>query len=87
MRYDKFTMKAQEALATAQQIAMARKNTVVTGLHLLSTMLEDREGVIVMILKKIGSNVDRLADMVESELAKMPTSTSAASMIMPDPAF
>ena len=87
MRYDKFTMKAQEALATAQQIAMARSHTVVTGLHLLSTMLDDNEGVVVMILKKIGSNVDRLREMVDSELSRMPTSSSTGSMIMPDPAF
>ena len=36
MKFDKFTLKAQEALATAQQIAMAKSHTVLTTLHLLS---------------------------------------------------
>ena len=54
MKFDRFTMKAQEAIATSQQLAMARSHTVVSPLHLLSTLLGDSEGVVVMILRKIG---------------------------------
>ena len=45
MKFDKFTVKAQEALATSQQIAMSRSHTVVTALHLLFSLLEDNEGI------------------------------------------
>ena len=40
MKFDKFTLKAQEALATAQQMAMAKSHTILSPLHLLSALLE-----------------------------------------------
>ena len=86
MRFDKFTMKAQEAIATAQQTAMAQSHTVVTPLHLLSALLSDGEGLAVMILKKIGANVPRLQGMVAGELKRLPTGTTD-SAIMPDATF
>ena len=86
MKFDKFTLKAQEALATAQQIAMAKSHTVLSVLHLLSAICADDTGVVVMILKKIGANISRLKDMTESELARLPQGQSNAQL-MPDPAF
>jgi len=86
MKFDKFTLKAQEALATAQQIAMAKSHTVLSALHLLSAICGDDSGVVVMILKKIGANISRLKDMTESELARLPQGQSNAQL-MPDPAF
>lgn len=87
MKFDKFTMKAQEALASAQQNAMAQSSTVVSALHLLGVLLEDDEGVITMILKKIGANISRIKEMTQSELSRIPKSASSGQMIMPDPAF
>ena len=45
MKFDKFTLKAQEALATAQQVAMAKSHTILSPLHLLSALLSDEGGV------------------------------------------
>lgn len=87
MQFDKFTLKAQEALATSQQLAMARKHTVVSSLHLLSAMLEDEQGLTTMILKKIGSNVDRIKEMTESELKRLATGQPGGQIMMPDPAY
>ena len=86
MKFDKFTLKAQEALATAQQIAMAKSHTVLSPLHLLSAICSDETGLVVMILKKIGANVTRLKEMIESELARLPQGQSGGQ-IMPDPAL
>jgi len=86
MKFDKFTLKAQEALATAQQIAMAKSHTVLSPLHLLSALCSDETGVVVMILKKIGANVSQLEDMIESELSRLPQGQSGGQ-IMPDPAL
>jgi ATP-dependent Clp protease ATP-binding subunit ClpB len=86
MKFDKFTLKAQEALATAQQIAMAKSHTVLSTLHLLSAICGDDSGVVVMVLKKIGANISRLKDMTDSELARLPQGQSNAQL-MPDPAF
>ena len=87
MRFDRFTMKAQEAIASAQQLALARSHTVVTPLHLLHALLDEEEGVTAMVLKKIGSNLQRVRDMTESEVSRLPTGSADGQMIMPDPAF
>lgn len=86
MKFDKFTLKAQEALATAQQIAMAKSHTMMTPLHLLSAVCNDDEGVAVEIMKKIGANVGRIKEMVESELGRLPEGKSTNQLI-PDPAL
>ncbi len=86
MRFDKFTLKAQEALATAQQIAMAKSNTVLSPLHLLSAMCGDESGVVAMVLKKIGTNVSRIQEMIDAELARLPQGQSG-TQLLPDPAF
>ncbi|MDH4241422.1 MAG: AAA family ATPase, partial [Phycisphaerae bacterium] len=86
MKFDKFTLKAQEALATAQQTAMAKSHTVLSPLHLLSAVLSDDNGVVVMVLKKIGANISRIKEMIESELGRLPTGQTS-SMLMPEPAF
>jgi len=86
MKFDKFTVKAQEAMATSQQLAMARSHTVVTTLHILYALLDDEQGLAALILEKIGSNADRIKQMTDSELDRLPTGQSGG-MIMPDPAF
>jgi ATP-dependent Clp protease ATP-binding subunit ClpB len=86
MKFDKFTLKAQEALATAQQISMAKSHTMMTSLHLLSAVCIDDQGVAVEILKKIGANVGRIKEMVESELGRLPQGKSS-NQLMPDPAL
>jgi len=86
MKFDRFTLKAQEALATAQQLAMAKSHTIVSPLHLLSALCSDEQGVVLMILKKIGANIARLKDMIESELRRLPQGQSGSGL-MPDPAF
>jgi len=84
MQFDKFTLKAQEALATAQQIAMAKSNTVLSPLHLLDAILGDDDGIVIMILKTIGSNVRRVKEMTDSEIARLATG-NVGGMIMPSP--
>jgi len=86
MKFDKFTLKAQEALATAQQLAMAKSHTVLTPLHLLSALCSDENGLVIMVLKKIGANISRLKNMIESELGRLPQGQSSGQII-PDPAF
>jgi len=86
MKFDKFTLKAQEALATAQQLVMAKSHTIMSPLHLLSAVCGDEEGVAVEILKKIGASVPRIRKMTESELNRLPQG-KGGSQLMPDPAL
>ncbi|MHC4508970.1 MAG: ATP-dependent chaperone ClpB, partial [Planctomycetota bacterium] len=86
MKFDKFTLKAQEALATAQQSVMAKSHTIMSPLHLLSAVCGDAEGIAVEILKKIGASVPRIREMTESELNRVPQGKSS-NQLMPDPAL
>jgi ATP-dependent Clp protease ATP-binding subunit ClpB len=86
MQFDKFTLKVQEALATAQQIALAKSNTVLSPLHLLSALLRDDDGIAEMILKIIGANAARIGEMTDSEIDRLATG-NVGPQIMPDPAL
>ncbi|HOQ04093.1 MAG TPA: ATP-dependent chaperone ClpB [Anaerohalosphaeraceae bacterium] len=86
MKFDKFTLKAQEALATSQQVAMARSHTVLSPLHLLFALLSDEEGMVPLILKKIGSRLDRIRQMTESEMNRLPKG-KVSGQILPDSAY
>ncbi len=84
MKFDKFTIKAQEALATAQQLAMAKSNSVLSPLHLLNALCSDDQGLAIMILKKIGANTARIKEMLDTELARLPQA-KGDTQLMPDP--
>ena len=87
MRFDKITVKAQEAIATSQQLAMSRSHTVVTPLHLLYPLLDDDQGLALLLLKTLGSAPDRVKQITESELNRLPTGKTGGQMIMPDQAY
>jgi len=65
---------------------MAQSHTVLSPLHLLKAVCDDETGVVVMILKKVGTNVSRIKEMTQSELDRLPRGQSSVQ-IMPEPAF
>ena len=71
-RFDKLTIKAQEAVAAAQSLAAEHGNPEVDALHLLSALLAESEGVVQPILVKIGVNLQQLQNMVNSEMVRLP---------------
>ncbi|HSV27031.1 MAG TPA: Clp protease N-terminal domain-containing protein, partial [Sedimentisphaerales bacterium] len=87
MKFDKLTLKAQEALATAQQFAMARSNTILSPLHLLAALLSDEQGIVTMIISKIGGNPGRIKDMTDGECRRLPVGRGEGMQILPDPSF
>ena len=76
-RMDKLTIKAQEAIVGAQSLAASQGNPEIEGLHLLSTLLEDPAGVVVALLKKIGTQLDKLQSTTASELQRLPRSSNS----------
>jgi len=79
---DKFTTKAQEALAGAQSAAQTMGHGQVSALHLLHAMLEDRQGVARSLLQRVGADDDRIASIADSELKRKPTVSGAGSVTM-----
>jgi ATP-dependent Clp protease ATP-binding subunit ClpB len=74
-RIDKLTIKAQEAVASAQQLAQQYGNPELDSLHLLRAMSEESEGILVPLLKKIGTDVEQLRSMVVAETERLPKVT------------
>jgi len=72
MRLDKLTIKAQEAVVAAQELAQRRENPEVTPVHLLAGLLAESDGVVVPLLQKVGANVARINQMVSAELDRLP---------------
>jgi ATP-dependent Clp protease ATP-binding subunit ClpB len=72
MRMDKFTIKSQEALQSAQQFAQQGSHQEITPEHLLTALLDQQDGIVLPILQKLGANVDAVRARLQSELGKLP---------------
>jgi ATP-dependent Clp protease ATP-binding subunit ClpB len=72
---DKLTIKAQEAIVEAQSKASSLGNPELDPLHLMHALLQDNEGVVVPLLKKIGASVEKLRSVADSELGRLPKSS------------
>jgi len=82
-RFDKFTIKAQEAVQAAVELAGERGHPQVTPLHLLFALLAEREGIVRPLLEKIGVDRGQLERIVEAELSHQPK-VSGGSQPQPD---
>lgn len=78
-RFEKLTIKAQEAVAAAQSLANSRGNPQVDPVHLLAALLEEVDGIVKPLLEKIGVDIAQLSGVVESELGHLPSATGGAS--------
>ena len=72
MDMDKFTEKTQQALASAQEIALRMKHQQVDGEHLHLALLTQEEGLIPRLVSFMGINNELIIDDVEKELGKQP---------------
>jgi len=72
IRWDKFTVKAQEAVQRASQLASEHGNPELVPLHLLAALLEDKEGIVPPVLEKIGIGPQAVLNEVYRELDKLP---------------
>lgn len=72
MNLNKFTLKAQEAVQAALELAATKSHQAIEPLHLLKAMLADKEGITLTILKKIGISPENLDRTIDTELRKLP---------------
>src|SRR5574341_1552871 len=77
MRFDKFTFKAQEAIQQAQKIAEDHQHPAIDVEHLLLALIEQPEGVVQPILKRIGVNRGQLTSRLGEELKRLPKVSGA----------
>jgi ATP-dependent Clp protease ATP-binding subunit ClpB len=72
IRWDRFTLKSQEAVQAASAYASEHGNPEVLPLHLLAALLEDKDGVIVPVLEKVGVPTALLRVRAKETLDKLP---------------
>ena len=72
LRFDKMTVKAQEALQEAQEIAARHENQSVEPVHLLAALVEQQDGVVPPLIARLGIRPELITQDVEREIARLP---------------
>jgi len=72
IRWDRLTVKAQEAMQRAGEVASEHANSEIMPLHLLAALLEDREGIVAPVLERAGANPSALLAQAQKEIDALP---------------
>ncbi len=73
MQADRFTVKSQEAVAAAQQLAAARRNPETAPAHLLVALLVQEDGLVPPILQKLGEDPAAIGAQAHKAIEALPT--------------
>ena len=79
IRWDKFTVKAQEAVQRANQLASEHGNPELLPVHLLAALIEDKEGIVPPVLEKIGLGPQLVLNEIYQEIDRLPKVSGAAA--------
>ncbi len=72
MRFDKFTIKAQEAVQEAQELAESKKQQQILAAHLLEVLLTQEQGIVIPLFKKLGVDTDGVLEKTMAAVNKLP---------------
>jgi ATP-dependent Clp protease ATP-binding subunit ClpB len=78
MNLNKFTVKSQEALQNAQEIASSYGNQLIEPEHMLAALVQDPQGTVVPVLEKLGVNSGYLKIKVNDVLSRLPKVSGAS---------
>src|ERR671924_1986343 len=78
MQLDRFTIKSQEALQAAIRVAADHRNTETAPPHLLLALLDQEEGIVGPVLRKVGADPAAIRSGVGGQLERLPTITAGA---------
>src|SRR5712671_5011571 len=82
LRFEKMTVKAQEALQSAQEVAARHENQQIEPVHLLSALVTQADGVVSPLLARLGIRSEQLTQEIEREIAHLPRVTGFAQQHM-----
>ncbi len=72
MNFNNFTIKSQEAIQKAVEIAKANGNQAIEPVHLLKGVMKEGESLVKFIFAKVGANAQTLDAQIDRELASQP---------------
>ncbi|KKU15052.1 MAG: ATP-dependent chaperone ClpB [Parcubacteria group bacterium GW2011_GWB1_45_9] len=78
--FHRFTIKAQEALQNAQDLAARMNHGDLRAVHLLNSLLEDEQSLVRPALVRAGINLEQLAKSSEEEMKKLPKIFSSTNV-------
>jgi ATP-dependent Clp protease ATP-binding subunit ClpB len=81
MNIDRFTEKAQEAIASAQGIATRFQHNEIDAEHFLLALLEQDEGLIPQLIKKVGAEPSVIHEQIQAGLSGRPRVTGGDSQL------
>jgi ATP-dependent Clp protease ATP-binding subunit ClpB len=87
VRWDKLTVKAQDAVQVATNLASDNGNPELQPTHLLLALLQDKEGIATPVLQKAGANPDAVRARLEKALATFPKVSGDSTQAQPSKAF
>lgn len=77
---NKLTIKAQESLASAQEIAQNYENQQLDTVHLLAALIQNNDGIVIPVFQKLGANINFLENKTNELIEKLPK-VSGASIV------
>jgi len=81
-RFDKFTVKAQEAIQAAQELAARSGQQQIEPLHLLWALIAQGDGVVPPLLEKLGAPPTALASEVEKQIERLPKISGVSDQML-----
>ncbi len=75
--FNKFTVKAQETIQSAIEIAQNYNNQIVEPEHIFAAMLQDQSGVTTSLLQKTGANLNQMKIKIGELLERLPKVTGS----------
>ena len=81
-RFDKLTVKAQEAVQTAQALADREGHQQIEPEHLLLALVEQEDGVVSALLAKLGARPDAIRRDVQAEIRRLPKVSGTSGQYM-----
>jgi ATP-dependent Clp protease ATP-binding subunit ClpB len=72
MNLSKFTQRSIDAISYAQQMAQAEAHPQITPEHLLAALLQQEEGLVPQIIKKLGTDPDEILDEIKGTMSLLP---------------
>jgi ATP-dependent Clp protease ATP-binding subunit ClpB len=85
LRFEKMTVKAQEALQQANDVAARHENQQIEPVHLLAALAAQTDGVVPPLLARLGIRSEALNQEIEREIARLPKVQGFAQQHMGKP--
>ena len=72
LRFEKMTVKAQEAVQGAQEVAAQHENQQIEPIHLLAALVAQTDGVVPPLLARLGVHTEALGQEIERQIGRLP---------------